>query len=205
MPYSPTWMDPRGQQHQYQTTGPRSLHTSAKRALERDRVWSGIDPEYDAKNFGVTERGNVVESRGVPWWVPVATLGGPLAGAFLPGMFGAGAAAAPGSAVPAATGGASAAGAAGAAGAGGIGGFLKGMVDSPGDIAGLAGVIAALAGGMRGGGGQNSAEAQRLNQITEQRMRRVDPLHQAVTQLAWGRLPINARQNITAPTYEPLK
>jgi hypothetical protein len=87
---------------------------------------------------------------------------------------------------------------------GGLMGALKGLVDSPGDIASLGGMIAALAGGARGGNGQASEDAQRLNQITEQRMKRVDPLHQAVTQLAWGRLPTNARQGIAPPTYSPL-
>lgn len=116
-----------------------------------------------------------------------------------------GASAALGSMLPtlAGAGTAAATGAAGSAAKGFMGG-LKDTFTDPSNLSGLAGVIASLAGGMGGGNGQASADAQRLNQITEQRMRRVDPLHQAVTQLAWGRLPVNARQGIAPPTYQPL-
>lgn len=91
----------------------------------------------------------------------------------------------------------------GGASGGGALDSLKNFFTNPADLAGLAGVIAGLAGGNGGGGGE-SEEAKRLHQITEARMRRVDPLHQAVTQLAWGRLPINSRNGIAAPVPSPL-
>lgn len=48
------------------------------------------------------------------------------------------------------------------------------------------------------------AQANRMSAITEARMRRVDPLHQAVTQLAWSRLPNNSRDGLTlAPVDLP--
>lgn len=86
-------------------------------------------------------------------------------------------------------------------GAGALGELRKLFTD-PSNLAGLASIIAALASG--NGGGADSEEARRIQQITEARMRRVDPLHQAVTQLAWGRLPINARAGVTAPQPLPL-
>lgn len=86
-------------------------------------------------------------------------------------------------------------------GGSGIWDRIKGMLTDPSNLAGLAGVVGGLSGG---GGGGNSPDVQKLNAITEQRMRRVDPLHQAVTQLAWGRLPTSSRQGIAPPTYQPL-
>lgn len=94
-------------------------------------------------------------------------------------------------------------GAGGAGEAAGVGGRLRELFTDPDNLAGLAGVIAGLASG--NGGQAESEEARRMNAITEQRMRRVDPLHQAVTQLAWGRLPINARNGIAAPQIRPLE
>lgn len=91
----------------------------------------------------------------------------------------------------------------GTPGAASLADSAKDFFTNPKDLAGLAGVIMALAGGS--GGSANSEGAERLNRLTEQRMRRVDPLHQAVTQLAWGRLPISARQGVTPPAYQPLE
>lgn len=88
---------------------------------------------------------------------------------------------------------------------GGILPKIKNALTDPEKLVGLAGIITALIGGTKGGGGGTSSEStERLNAITEQRMKRVDPLHQAITQLAWGRLPVNSRQNIAPPTYKPL-
>lgn len=98
-------------------------------------------------------------------------------------------------------------GAAGAA-AGGAGlansllGGLQDFITNPNNLAGLAAVIAGLMSG--GGNNQNTEEARRMQQITEARMRRVDPLHQAVTQLAFSRLPMNARQGVNPPQISPL-
>lgn len=80
---------------------------------------------------------------------------------------------------------------------------IKKLIENPEKAVGLAGVIAGLTTGNGSSDAQQGAE--RLNQITEQRMRRVDPLHQAVTQLAWGRLPMNARDGIAPPTYQALR
>ena len=69
-------------------------------------------------------------------------------------------------------------------------------------IASLGPVIAALA--ARGGNPSATADTaalSRIQGITEQQMRRADPLHQAVTQLAYQRLPISAR---AGTTYDPL-
>lgn len=208
---SPYWTDPLGQQHQYQNEA-NSFVNRTKRGVERDTQWMGIDPSFDPHKYQVGPTGQITEvGAAFNPLLAAAVLGGPLAVGFLPGAFGAagagGAAAAPGTAVPAATGAgtAAASAAAGAAATGGIGEVLKRYLLNPSNATDLAGVVTALIGATRGGGGQSSAEAQRLNQITEQRMQRVDPLHQAVTQLAWNRLPISARQGITAPTYQPLK
>ena len=103
-----------------------------------------------------------------------------------------------GSVLPAAAGGAA------AAAADGFLGKLKSQFTDPSNMVDLAGIITALVGASRGGGGQTSPEAQRMQQMTEARMRRVDPLHQAITQLAWGRLPTNARSGIAPPTNSPL-
>lgn len=90
-------------------------------------------------------------------------------------------------------------------GAASLGGSLTDFFTDPSNIAGLGALVAGLAGG-RGGGSDPSAtdEARRIQAITEARMRRVDPLQQAVTQLAWGRLPTSARQGIAPPTFTPL-
>lgn len=67
---------------------------------------------------------------------------------------------------------------------------------SPNNLASLAGIITSLSGGGGGGGGGNTAETQRIQAITEARMRRVDPLHQMVTQLAASRMPINVQRPV---------
>lgn len=70
---------------------------------------------------------------------------------------------------------------------------------SPDSLA-TAGTIAASL--MSGGDGTNAQtraseeQARKIQAITEARMRRVDPLHEAVTQLAFGRLPVSSRQGI---------
>lgn len=178
-------------------SGPTSIGTRFGETLKRTQAVDAAGGDVPANHY-VGPTGELRENDGLPWWAIAGAAAAPLAGAFLPAMFGAGA-----------TGGAAGTGAAtgagtGAAAAGGLGGALKGLVTNPSNLMDLAGVITALAGASRGGNGQASAEAQRLNQITEERMRRVDPLHQAITQLAWGRLPMNARQGIPAPTYSPL-
>lgn len=105
-------------------------------------------------------------------------------------------------------------GVAAGAGAGGVGGALAkagkgllGNLTSVDGIASLAPLIASLASGGFGGGNsggpdndflmQAYGDAKRQNQMQEARYRRVDPLHEAVTQLAFNRLPISSRQGIT--------
>lgn len=87
--------------------------------------------------------------------------------------------------------------------AAGAGSFLDWLQD-PGNIAGLGALIAALTGG-RGDSAnpQDTEELRRIQAITEQRMRRVDPLHQAVSALAFSRMPTSSRQGITF-TNSPL-
>lgn len=199
------WTDPTGRQQTYATQGPMSLGTRGQRAVERERTWSGMDPTFDPSEFSVLPSGQLREQEGFPWGYAALAAGAPLAGAFLPAMWGgSGAAGGAGAAIPGAADAPSLGSLLGARpGGGGALNSLAGMFKDPEALTSLAGVIAALSGG-RGGGGQTSEEARRLQQLTEQRMRRVDPLHQAITQLAWNRLPTNARQGIAPPTYSPL-
>ena len=87
---------------------------------------------------------------------------------------------------------------------GGIDAIRKSLTD-PRTYAALAPLVASLA---TSGGGNSAAggsdELRRIQAITEARMRRVDPLHQVATQLAFQRAPIAAKQginlaNITLP------
>lgn len=94
-------------------------------------------------------------------------------------------------------------------GVGGDGGDGFNIRDFFTDPTNLGAIIAALAGsGLIGNGGGGDSgmpdELRRIYDITEQRMRRVDPLHQAATNLAWGRLPISSRSGVAGPTGGPL-
>ena len=95
-------------------------------------------------------------------------------------------------------GGAGAAGTAAAAGGAGLMDRLKNLLTSPQGI----GTAASIAASLASGDGSNSqtrdleAQAARNAAITEARMRRVDPLHEAAVQLAFGRLPTSSRQGI---------
>lgn len=75
------------------------------------------------------------------------------------------------------------------------GGSILSKLMSPSGIASLAGLIPALMGGGSGGNVSQAQEAL-LNEALK-RSQRVDPLHQAVTQLAFSRLPDSARQGIS--------
>jgi hypothetical protein len=91
-----------------------------------------------------------------------------------------------------------------------IGGGLGKFFGSKEGIGSLASIIPALmamkGGGPFGGGdGPNRgmdlaenayADAQRINAMKEARFRRVDPLHEAVTHLAFNRLPVSSREGI---------
>lgn len=117
-----------------------------------------------------------------------------------------------GTIAPTVAGGAGAAGAARGAGSA-LAGAGKSVLDnltSAEGIASLAAMIPALAAGGSGGGGDvggvnqdflNRAyeDAKRTNAMQDARFRRVDPLHEAVAQLAFSRLPDSARQGITLP------
>lgn len=138
--------------------------------------------------------------------------GGALAGGAIPGLHAAvpgavasqNASAGLGTVLPAGIAGASAASRAGR-GADDVADAAGGWQDiftDPSNLAGLGGLIASLIGNR---GDQSGAEEmRRIHDITEARMRRVDPLHQAVTQLAWGRLPTSSRQGVAAPVMSPL-
>jgi len=96
-----------------------------------------------------------------------------------------------------------------------LGGIMPDVADNASDGASLlkkllspdslatAGTIAASL--MSGGDGTNAdtraseEQARKIQAITEARMRRVDPLHEAVTQLAFGRLPVSSRNGINLP------
>ncbi len=94
------------------------------------------------------------------------------------------------------------------AAAGGLDELLKKLL-SPEGMASLAPLLIALMRGSGSTGAANlpeTAEARRMNQITEARMRRVDPLHEAVAQLAYSRLPTNMQNGplprVTLPPLE---
>jgi hypothetical protein len=83
-------------------------------------------------------------------------------------------------------------------GGSGIADKIKSALSSPDGLASLAGIIGGLAAGGFGGGG-NGASDEQMNALLEQarlRTERTDPLHQAVTQLAFSRLPVSARNGI---------
>jgi hypothetical protein len=88
-----------------------------------------------------------------------------------------------------------------AAGGASLGKKLWDAVTSPGGIASLASLVPVALAATRGSGTSPDAQAdldqaRRLSAITEARMRRVDPLHEAVTQLAFGRLPTRSRDGL---------
>lgn len=96
-----------------------------------------------------------------------------------------------------------------AAAAGG-GGALKKVADilgNPATQVALAATLPLALGMGPGGGGNNNAaipaELQRYLGLSEARIRRADPLHQAAVQMAWEGLPTYGRQGIT-PTKVPL-
>lgn len=91
--------------------------------------------------------------------------------------------------------GATPAGGAAATGGGGIASVIKALT-STSNIPSLIGLGTSLLGGMRGGSGSQNGELDRIKQITEARMRRVDPLHQAITSLAMSRLPTNMQRPV---------
>lgn len=81
-------------------------------------------------------------------------------------------------------------------------GRLRDALLSPEGIATAGTIAASLAAGGDGTNDQtraSEAQARRMQAITEARMRRVDPLHEAVTQLAFGRLPVSSRQGVSLP------
>ncbi len=94
------------------------------------------------------------------------------------------------------------------AGAGSIIDRVKRALTDPATVATAGTAIASMLGN-RGGGdydseiAANQDQLRRLQAITEARMRRVDPLHQAATQLAFGRLPVSSRNGLTL-TNTPL-
>lgn len=70
---------------------------------------------------------------------------------------------------------------------------------SPEGLVTAGSIAASLAGRGDGMNDQTRAteeQARRLQAITEARMRRVDPLHEAITQLAFSRLPVSSRNGI---------
>lgn len=76
---------------------------------------------------------------------------------------------------------------------------LRDRLTSPESIAALASLIPAIVASRSGSGGGSSPDVQRINAITEARMRRADPLHEVATQLAFSRAPIAARDGISLP------
>lgn len=82
----------------------------------------------------------------------------------------------------------------GAAASGGLAGFLKNLTGGQ-NLTSFIGLGTSLAGGL-GGGGSSDDELKNLQAITEARMRRVDPLHQAITNLAMSRLPTNMQRPV---------
>lgn len=84
------------------------------------------------------------------------------------------------------------------AGGSSIGRKILNSLISPGGAVGLAGVIGALmAKNNSGGGGDIGSQYPQLNEllnIQTDRVKRTDPLHQALTQSAMNRMPVNVQQ-----------
>jgi len=81
---------------------------------------------------------------------------------------------------------------------GGMG--LREMLEAAAKGAPLAlSALGGLGGGGNGGNAQGMEEMNRIARITEARMRRADPLHEAAVQMAFGGLPTYGRQGITLP------
>lgn len=85
-----------------------------------------------------------------------------------------------------------------AASGAGAGSALKNFLTNPANLAKLATIgIPALMQAFGNNGGSNTSGAeQALLDEALRRTQRTDPLHQAVTQLAFSRLPVSARQGI---------
>jgi hypothetical protein len=137
---------------------------------------------------------------GTPAAAPLASTPGPAAGIYGPASVGGS------QAVSAGIGPASAAvgGVAPTAAAAGGGSALKKVADILGNpatqIALAAGLPLAMGMGPDGGGNGNAGippELQRYLGLSEARIRRADPLHQAAVQMAWQGLPTYGRDGIT--------
>lgn len=176
---------------------PEAVQLSQYVNANRQRL--GIPEGYrpDASTGGQT----LVKDEGVPWLKESLIGGGLLLGGVgLPAWLGSGGsaaadAAAAGSEAPALgnVNGTLDALASGGAGASALSKLLSGK-----GLASLAPIVAALAArGGNGASGIDTSALARQQQITETQMRRADPLHQAVTQLAYSRLPVSARQGTT--------
>lgn len=87
--------------------------------------------------------------------------------------------------------------AAGNVGGNALASSIKDKLLSPQGLAGLGASIAGLVAANRGGNTETDAATNALLQEALKRSQRVDPLHQAVTQLAFSRLPDSARNGIT--------
>lgn len=146
---------------------------------------AGIGPLATASGGSASGASGAVGGTELGGWLPSQSMGASMSATpMYPTVAGASGAASGGSA---ALGGMMPA-AAKTAGQGLVGGLLNNAPQ-------LAGLVASLAG--RGGGNsQNSAETQRIQQITEARMRRADPLHQMAVQLAASRMPINVQRPV---------
>jgi hypothetical protein len=148
---------------------------------------------------GASAAGSAAAGSALPATIP---------GSYASNLYAAGGFGVPGgtaSGVAAGLGGLGAAGAAGAAGGAGgaaAGGFSSGLLDqltSGRSIAGLAGLIATLASKPGGSGGSGdpfamNPQLQHMLDVASQRVDRTDPLHQSITQLAMGRLPVNVQR-----------
>jgi len=77
---------------------------------------------------------------------------------------------------------------------------LKDLIEAAAKGAPLAlSALGGLGGGGNGGNAQGMDEMNRIARITEARMRRADPLHEAAVQLAFAGLPNYGREGITLP------
>lgn len=117
-------------------------------------------------------------------------------GTGIPTVSGAGGAAALPVAPAATSAATSAAGAAGAGAATSAIDKIRKSLTDPTTYASLVPLLTSLAMNSGSGSGSGSEELDRIRAITEARMRRVDPLHQVATQLAFQRAPISAKQGI---------
>ncbi|MGE0445582.1 MAG: hypothetical protein AB7P99_10160 [Vicinamibacterales bacterium] len=150
---------------------------------------SGLDAVIGGGTAGAATAGGTLPATTIP-----AATGTLTTGAVAPAMT-TGAAAVGGAAVPGATG---AITGGGGSPSGGVGGDLLNQIRNGNGAAAVTALLPLLAAATRGGGGGNQvaypAGLESMLNMSVERAKRTDPLHQSITQLAMSRLPTNMQR-----------